>query len=90
MTSFWLVAAAIVTVVTAATHSVLGERRLIGPLVALGQGVMARPLAQQVIRLAWHMTSVLWVAQALLLLRAAMSPPPSVWRARRSVSCGRR
>jgi hypothetical protein len=35
---------------------------------------MAYTLAKQVIRLAWHLTSMLWVGQALLLLRAALAP----------------
>jgi hypothetical protein len=76
MTQLWLVAAAMATLVTALTHSFLGERRLIGPLVASQQGVLTLPLAQQVLRFAWHVTSLLWVCQALLLLRAATSPEP--------------
>jgi hypothetical protein len=74
MTTLFLVLAAILTLATAATHSYFGERRLIGPLVASNDGVMARLLAKQVIRFAWHLTSLLWLGQALLLLRAALVP----------------
>ena len=35
---------------------------------------MARTLAKQVIRFAWHLTSLLWIGQALLLIRAALVP----------------
>jgi hypothetical protein len=35
---------------------------------------MSRQLAKQVVRLAWHLTSLLWIGQALLLLRAATHP----------------
>jgi hypothetical protein len=71
MTSFFLTLAAVSTLLTAFAHSYFGEKRLIGPLVAAGNGVMRSRLAQQVIRLAWHLTSLLWIAQALVLFRAA-------------------
>jgi hypothetical protein len=35
---------------------------------------MSIPLARQVLRFAWHLTSLLWVGQALLLIRFAGSP----------------
>ncbi len=74
MTEVWLVAAAVVTLATAFAHSYFGERRLIGPLVRGAQGVMGVPLGRQVLRGAWHLTSLLWIAQALLLLREAVHP----------------
>jgi hypothetical protein len=74
MASSFLMAAAIAALATAATHSYFGEKRLIGPLVASDDGVMSRLLAKQVIRFAWHLTSLLWIGQALLLLRAATDP----------------
>ncbi len=74
MATMFLMAAAIATLATAATHSYFGEKRLIGPLVASDDGVMSRLLAKQVIRFAWHLTSLLWIGQALLLLRAAFDP----------------
>lgn len=74
LTTILLVAAALLTLITAFTHSYFGEQRLIGPLVASSDGVMSRTLAKQVVRFAWHLTSVLWIGQALLLLRAAFVP----------------
>jgi hypothetical protein len=74
MSKLCLLAAAVLTLVTAFTHSYFGERRLIGPLVASHDGVMSRLLAKQVIRLAWHLTTLLWLGQTLLLLRAAYAP----------------
>ena len=71
MTSLFLALAAVSTLLTAFAHSYFGEKRLIGPLVAAANGVMRSRLAQQVIRLAWHLTSLLWIAQALVLFRAA-------------------
>ena len=74
MSSMFLIAAALATLLTAFTHSFFGEKRLIGPLVTSNDGVMSRLLAKQVIRFAWHLTSLLWIGQALLLLRAASNP----------------
>ena len=71
MTSLFLGLAALSTLLTAFAHSYFGEKRLIGPLVTAADGVMRVRLARQVIRLAWHLTSLLWIAQALVLFRAA-------------------
>ena len=74
LTPIFLLAAALLTLVTAFTHSYFGERRLVGPLVTSNDGVMSRKLAKQVVRFAWHLTSILWIGQTLLLLRAALIP----------------
>jgi uncharacterized membrane protein (DUF485 family) len=74
LTAIFLVAAALLTLITAFTHSYFGEQRLIGPLVASSDGVMSHKLARQVVRFAWHLTSILWIWQTLLLLRAAFIP----------------
>jgi hypothetical protein len=74
MTQFFLLAAAAATLLTASAHSYFGECRLIGPLVASKAGVMSSALARQVTRFAWHLTSLLWVGQALLLIRMAGTP----------------
>jgi hypothetical protein len=74
MASVFLTLAALATIITAFAHSYFGEKRLIGPLTASNDGVMSRPLAKQVIRLAWHVTSLIWIAQALVLFRAAINP----------------
>ena len=75
MARLFLLAAAMATLLTAFVHSYVGERRLIGPLVASNAGVMSSALAKQVIRFAWHLTSLIWIGQALWLLRAASALP---------------
>ena len=70
--TLWIAAGTMV--VTALAHSVLGERRLIIPLLALNQGVMARPLSRDVMRLAWHGTSILMTALAYVLAYQALHP----------------
>lgn len=74
MRSTFLIGAALATLLTAFAHSFFGEKRLITPLVASNEGVMSRLLAKQVVRYAWHLTSLLWIGQSLLLLRAAANP----------------
>ncbi len=58
----WLSAAFMVT--TAGVHSVLGYRRLIVPLLHSEAGPLADPLSRQIIRFAWHATSVLMLISA--------------------------
>jgi len=69
-----LCTAAILLVVTALAHSVLGERRLIGPLLARREGVLAGDLARFLLRFAWHGTSVTWAVLALILVQMARDP----------------
>ncbi len=71
-TLLWI--ASVTMVLTAVTHSIFGERRLIIPLLALNQGVMARQLSRDVMRLAWHGTSILMVALAYVLAYQALYP----------------
>jgi hypothetical protein len=61
----WLWASAALMVATALTHSILGEVRLIGPLLRGRHGVMANDFARTITRYAWHVTSALMVATAL-------------------------
>lgn len=58
----WLSAAFMAT--TALVHGALGEKRLIQPLLALDQGIMAVDLARKVFRFAWHAMSVLMLVSA--------------------------
>ena len=74
MAQYFLIAAAVATLLTAFVHSYFGERLLIGPLVDSHAGVLVHALARQVLRFAWHLLSLLWTGQALLLLRAATTP----------------
>ena len=72
MTWLWLAAATMVVV--ALVHSTVGERRLIGPILALDTGVVARPLGRQVLRFAWHMTSVLMILCAVVVTWLGIDP----------------
>jgi hypothetical protein len=74
-----LLAAGVLCVLTALVHSLLGEARLIGPLVRGRQGVLGRPLSRQVVRLAWHWTSVLWLLVASVLVSAGLGHPVEIW-----------
>jgi hypothetical protein len=64
----WLWLSAATMTLTALTHSLLGEKLLIGPVLALKTGVTAHPLARQVLRFAWHLTSALMLLTALTVL----------------------
>ena len=68
----WLWLAAATMVAVAFVHSFVGERRLIGPLLSMNNGIMAVPLARQVMRFAWHMTSVLMVLCGVVVAWAAI------------------
>ena len=72
-------AAGVVCVLTALVHSLVGEVRLIGPLVRSRSGVMGRPLARQVVRFAWHWTSVLWLMVAGVLVSAGVGHAVDTW-----------
>ena len=74
-----LLAAGVVCVLTALVHSLVGEVRLVGPLVRSRSGVMGRPLVRQVVRFAWHWTSVLWLLVAAVLLSAGLGHPVEIW-----------
>jgi len=74
MAQLFLFLAVAATLLTAFAHSFFGEKRLIQPIIASKHGVMMNDLAQQVIRMAWHLTTLLWIIQAWLLLREAMRP----------------
>jgi len=76
MTSIDLVAAAALTVGVSLIHSWLGERRLIGPLLASEP----RPTAlrgnflRNVLRYAWHLTSLAWIGMAGVMIALAHEP----------------
>ena len=60
----WLWLSAAFMASTALVHGVLGERRLIRPLMMPDQGVMSVDLARRVFRLAWHALSLLMLVSA--------------------------
>ena len=68
---FLLLWAAALCAVTAVIHSVLGEQRLLRPLLGDGSGIMENPLARAVTRFAWHWTSLLWLLVAAVLVLTA-------------------
>jgi hypothetical protein len=64
-------------VATAAIHSVLGERRLITPILRLDSKVTNAPLARKLLRCAWHVTSLLMILNAVVVVWPG-SPLPVV------------
>jgi hypothetical protein len=73
-----LIAAAALTLAIGAVHSWLGERRLLGPLLAPGrrQGLLASSgFARRVLRFAWHLTTIAWWGAGAALIALAASPP---------------
>jgi hypothetical protein len=77
MTEACLLAAAALTALIGLIHSWLGERRLIGPLLApeTRRGLLRESLfARRVLRFAWHLTSIAWWALAAIL--AVLAPAP--------------
>jgi hypothetical protein len=62
---FWISAGLMAA--TAVAHSVVGERQLIRPALGLQAGILRVPLARQVLRFAWHLTSVLMLLSAALV-----------------------
>lgn len=64
----WLWASAALMLTTALTHSILGEVRLIGPLLRGRYGVMANDFARTITRAAWHITAVLMAGSAITIV----------------------
>lgn len=73
MSDMFLLLAAALLVITACVHSWFGERRLIAPIIQSGAAIMKRDLARQVLRFAWHLTSLLWLVIAITLAHAALT-----------------
>ena len=69
--TFLLLWAAALCAITAAIHSVLGEQKLIGPLLASDASIMQSGFAGQLTRFAWHWTTLLWLCVAATLAFAA-------------------
>ena len=77
MTSIPLLIAAILLFVIGTVHSWLGERKLIGPLLAPGyrKGLLEKSeFARQVLRFAWHLTTVAWWGIGAMLLVLGQAP----------------
>lgn len=76
-----LTIAGLLAIAIAVTHSYLGERYLISRLLRrddlprlLGDDRFTR----QVIRFAWHLTSIAWTGMGWVLLAIAFHTPPSI------------
>ena len=69
-----LTIAALLIVATMCVHSMLGQRRLIRPLLDEGHGVMQRPLARFIVPFAWHLTSFIGLIVAAILFAWAWAP----------------
>lgn len=75
--NYWVIVAGLTLLLVAGVHSWLGERRVLGPLLAPGKAT--GPLAEKeglrrLLRGAWHFTSVTWFANGLALLALAPAP----------------
>lgn len=66
--------AAALMIVTMVIHSVLGQRRLMRPLLDEALGVMQRPLARFILPFAWHVMSFIGLIVAAILLAWAWAP----------------
>lgn len=69
-----LTAAALLLVTTMGVHSVIGERRLVRPLLEQRQGVIQHPLARFIVPFAWHLTSGIGLVVAAILFAWAWAP----------------
>lgn len=81
---FWPYAtAAALAVFIGLVHSILGEWKLIGPLThpAKRTGLLARSdFGRNVLRFAWHITTLAWWGMGAALLAAALAPPEQALR----------
>lgn len=66
--------ASLLLVTTMAVHSLMGQRRLIRPLLDQRDGIMQHPLARFITPFAWHLTSGIGLVLAAILFAWAWSP----------------
>ncbi|MFM5907540.1 MAG: hypothetical protein ACKOPO_08150 [Novosphingobium sp.] len=64
----WLHISFALMAITAAAHSWLGEKRIIGPAIAARQAYLANPFMQQITRFAWHAMSVFVLGNAATVI----------------------
>lgn len=69
-----LTLAALLLVMTMCVHSVMGQRRLVWPLLDESTGVMTHALARFIVPFAWHLTSGIGLVIAAILLAWAWAP----------------
>ncbi len=73
----WLVASGLLLAVIAAIHSALGERAILGPLLAYphSEGPLAENRrVRKILRGAWHVTSVTWLGTGAMVFALAFTP----------------
>jgi hypothetical protein len=69
-----LTVAAMLLAMTMCVHSVMGQRRLIRPIIKQGAGVMKNPLARFILPFGWHLMSFMGLVLAAILLAWAWAP----------------
>jgi hypothetical protein len=72
--------AALCAVVVSLAHSILGERRLIGPVAdesAPSAAALKSKRVRRVLRSTWHGVSLNWIVQAAILVVVAQIAPPA-------------
>ena len=74
MQAVLLTIASLLIVATMCVHSVIGQRRLVRPLLDEGAGVMKHPLARFIVPFAWHLTSGIGLVVAAILCAWAWAP----------------
>ena len=55
-------------IVTGLTHSIVGERKLIMPILAIDAPILQVPRARKILRFAWHFTTLLMFASAFTII----------------------
>lgn len=74
--TIWLTVATAMYLILAVAHSWLGERDVVRPLLRASWDIgLPRGLAAPLLRWAWHLTSLAWVAAAAILAWAAAAHP---------------
>ena len=69
-----LTTASLLLVVTMGVHTILGQKRLIQPILKQGAGVMQRPLARFILPFGWHLMSFFGLTIAAVLFAWAWAP----------------
>lgn len=70
----FLTAASALIVATMGVHSILGQKRLIQPILKQGAGVMRNPLSRFILPFGWHLMSLFGLIIAVILLAFAWAP----------------
>ncbi len=69
-----LTAASLLIVATMGVHSILGQKRLIRPILKQRAGVMRNPLARFILPFGWHLMSLFGLIIAAILFAWAWAP----------------